>query len=211
VGDVTFTCTATHISQNILITAAHCLPTKNTRDLRLQYRNKKGGFEIRLVKQILVHEDYPKFSNSDLALIKIYGLMPATQKVLPMNFERPKSELFSVLSIGYGITNLVKTSAKDSKGLGVLRAVESRVSGYSMNHDQFYIDMSKGKGINSGDSGGPAIYFVNGEPTVLGIARAVDSRERDHAKIFDVIGYYTALSFHQDWVLKNFSTLDNSF
>jgi hypothetical protein len=109
VGDVTFTCTATHISENILITAAHCLPTKNTKDMRLYYRNQAGGQESRLVKKILLHEDYPKFSRSDLALVKIYGLMPATQKVLPMNFERPKSELFSVLSIGYGITNLVKT------------------------------------------------------------------------------------------------------
>ena len=211
-GNSTFTCTATHISETVLITAAHCFPSKNTRDMRIYYRGRSWSEETRLVKKILIHEDYPKANpKADLAFIKIYGLMPATQKILPLNFERPKADFFSILSIGFGITNFIKTSDRDAKGLGILRAVDSRVAGYSMNFDQFSIDMTKGKGINGGDSGGPGIYFVNSEPTILGIARSVDYHEKGKMKIFDSAGYYTALSFYQDWVLKNFSTIEKSF
>jgi hypothetical protein len=207
----TFYCTATHVSETVLITAAHCLPTKNTKSMRLIYRTHGWAGETRLIKKILIHQDYPKIPKSDLAFIKIYGLMPDTQQILPFNFERPTDDLFKVLSIGYGITNFKKTSDDDIEGLGILRAVESRVTGYSIKRDDFYIDMSKGKGINGGESGGPAIYFVNGAPTILGIARSVDYHTKGKTKIFDSYGYYTALSFHKDWVLKNLSTLDQSF
>lgn len=210
VGNSTFYCTATHVTETILISAAHCFPTKNTKDMRLIYRTHSWSGETRMIKKIVLHQDYPKLPKSDLAFIKIYGLMPETQKILPFNFERPRDDSFKVLSIGFGITNFKKTSDKDSKGLGVLRLVETRVAGYSVKHDDFYIDMSKGKGINGGDSGGPAIYTLNGEPTILGIARSVDYKMVGKTKIFNSYGYYTALSFHKDWVLKTLSTLEQS-
>jgi secreted trypsin-like serine protease len=211
VGKDTFYCTATHVSETILITAAHCLPTKDTKSMKLIYRTHAWAGESRLVKKILIHEDYPRIPKSDLAFIKIYGLKPETQHILPFNFERPTNDSFNILSIGFGITNFKKTSDADGKGLGILRAVESRVTGYSVKLDDFYIDMSKGKGINGGDSGGPAIYMLNGTPTILGIARSVDYHTQGKTKIFDSYGYYTALSYHKDWVLKNFSTLEKSF
>lgn len=211
VGDDTFYCTATHVSETILITAAHCFPTKNTKDMRLIYRSDGWTGQTRMIKKIVAHHDYPKNPKADLAFIKIYGLMPETQKIIPFNFERPTDDSFNVLSIGFGITNFKKTSDKDLKGLGVLRQVETRVAGYSLKRDDFFIDMSKGKGINGGDSGGPAIYMLNGEPTILGIARSVNYTSVGKTRIFNSYGFYTALSFHQDWVLKTFSTLEKSF
>ena len=209
-GPSTSYCTATHISDTVLITAAHCFTSKNVRQMRLVYRTHSWAGESRLIKKVIEHSDYPKDVKSDLALIQIYGLKPNTQRVLSLNFEKPDQDIFNILSIGYGITNTKRTGDNDGKGLGILRAVETKVISYSMKGDDFSISMKSGKGINSGDSGGPGIYFKDGEPTILGIARSVDYHIKGRTRIFDSFGYYTALGYHKPWVLKTLRTLENS-
>lgn len=208
VGNMTYFCTATHVTETVLITAAHCFPSKNTKDMRLVYRAGNWLGDSRLVKKILLHPAYPRVKNADIAYIQIYGLMPDGHKILPLNFERPREDIFNILSIGFGITNFKLTGDEAGSGVGILRAVQTRVTSYSLNRDTFTIDMSKGKGLNGGDSGGPAIYMLNGEPTILGIARSVDFHQRGKTRVFDSVGYYTALSAHKDWALKALSTLE---
>lgn len=204
------TCTATHVTPTILITAAHCFISKNVRDMRLVYRTHAWSGQTRLVKKIVIHDDYPEAVKSDLALIKIYGLKPETQAILPLNYKKPAADGFNILSIGFGITNTKRKGDNDGKGIGILRSVQKRVAGYSISGDDFMISMADGKGINSGDSGGPAIYFTDKGPTILGIARSVDYHISGRTRIFDSFGFYTPISFHKDWVLKNINTLEKS-
>lgn len=208
VGNMTYFCTATHVTETVLITAAHCFPSKNTKDMRLIYRAGNWFGDSRMVKKIVPHPAYPRVKNADIAYIQIYGLMPDGHKILPLNFERPREDIFNILSIGFGITNARLTENEAGSGVGILRAVQTRVTGYSMNRDTFNIDMSKGKGVNGGDSGGPAIYMLNGQPTILGIARSIDFHQRGKTRVFDSVGYYTALSAHKDWVLRTLSTFE---
>ena len=200
-------CTATHVSDTVLLTAAHCFNNANTKNVRVVYRTYGLSLQSRLIKKLVIHEDYKRNEKSDLAFIQIFGLKPNTQRILKMNFSRPKNSSFNLTSIGFGITNAKVSRFNGVRGGGVLRAVTTRVTGYSDNQEDMFIDMTEGKGVNHGDSGGPGIYDVNGEPTILGVARSVDEIKDGSTTYFKTRATYTPLSFHKNWTLKNLNAL----
>lgn len=200
-------CTATQITEHLLLTAAHCFfddAGKLVRNagIRISYTSGSWKSETRTVKRVHIHSDYSKDKNADLAIVKIYGLAPDTQNLLPISFEKPQDPMFHLTSIGYGITNLRKRNDKDQTGLGTLRAVQTFSLGYLDEDRTIVIDQRSGKGINGGDSGGPAIYNLDGKPTVIGVARSVTPRKDGKAIVFDRQGQYTSTFAYKSWIMK---------
>ncbi len=209
-------CTATQITNTLLLTAAHCFfdDTGNlvkSSAIRVAYSSDSWRSHSRTVKSVHLHPDYPgKDSNADLAIVKIYGLAPDSQTLLPVSFEKPQDDMFSLTSIGYGITNLKRFGDNDGQGLGTLRTVQTFSIGYTDQDRSIIITQKSGKGINGGDSGGPAIYSVEGKPTVIGVARSVTPRKEGRARVFDVRGTYTSTYAFKNWIISTI-TAQNEF
>ena len=205
-------CTATHISDDVLLTAAHCFHEKNMK-FTINYTTTSWFFGTsRAVQKIKIHEGYPQNAESDLALVKISENRPSEQKVLALDLSPPTSPTFAILSIGYGITNSQLTVTEgqpfSGDGLETLRVTTDNVVDFDVTRSSFLIDMSTGHGINSGDSGGPAIVLQNGIPQILGVARSVSFDTVGNTRIFDEFGTYTSVPFYQDWIQKELKILE---
>lgn len=147
---------------------------------------------------------------SDLALIKTDA--PAPRGWVPAKLLPPQGKLRrgqGVYLIGYGVTATPRdgveiTSAKDlfdSKKIkndaGTLRTVGSRYN-TTNKLGEFVIGPTIGKGVCSGDSGGPAFVAVrskSGKPLFyqIGVASRSDCRGT---------AWYTDVRAHYDWIAR---------
>jgi len=173
-------CTGTAISQNLVLTAAHCVPPGARYGVFEAGASRRGQ-----PNSVASHERHPLFDvgtalagreTADVALLKLAE--PLTRRVAPAPFATrehfPIGERFIVA--GYGITE------QSAGGFGTLRSailmvVRHAASGALRLADPTTRGEITGLGACSGDSGGPVLEDSGGKLALVGVVSwATDAR-----------------------------------
>ena len=157
-------CTASAISSDVLVTAAHCVPDAAT-DIVVSLHSSvscESGFDSRShiaqVADVVKHPNYSptaktylKASN-DIALVFMKNKLPIKYKIhdiaTPSEIENK-----GLMFLGYGTTGYTKD------GTMILRKTQLPAQSVKVDLENkiVEVDQSQGTGICTGDSGGPAL------------------------------------------------------
>ena len=172
-------CTGTLIDDFVILTAAHCVEDANESNYQVCGgddpfgQNGEGGcYWLNPVESVHEHPNYDSQNiSNDLGIIVLdpdpqYG-SPADQdpnlKPLPFLADDPGDNIYKAgttfTAVGFGIT-------ESGSGDGIKRKV-------GLSIEDVYLDVfeygTSTANTCSGDSGGPAIKSINGDPTVIGV------------------------------------------
>ena len=215
-------CGGTLISNNVIITAAHCNNTDGVHYLqkvRLGHANLNSEVNIDVdIEEIIVHPDFglgPYGHFNDLALIKLRENVNFSNRIYPICLpkeeypeETLKNKKLSILKVaGWGKYN--ETALRTDKLLKLeLNYVNSedcenefidKVPGFILRDTQICARGPENKDSCNGDSGGPLMRLdlSNGKFELIGITsfgtRACDSLTP---------GVYTKISKYLDFIRK---------
>lgn len=205
-------CTATLLSDRVLITAAHCVDGLPASSIRAQFLTSEGclGGQVRplliQVGVVVIHKDFDGTPQSlaDLALLYLEESAPANQQRLALLPENEEPTTKKVLLLGFGIT------AEDKKDSQVLRRIvrdlneDIKIQGRSVLIDQ---TSNKG-GFCRGDSGAPVLTEVRGKTLIMAINSANIGIEAQRECQTMSLGMNAV--YFRNWILKNQSKLENS-
>lgn len=182
-------CSGSLISEELIITAAHCVP-ESLGKYYVIFTQQWAGIKkenIRLITKGLVHPTYKSIQESlkktpgygipksplsiakniaDLAILKFSGGLPVGYR--PVYFLTQSSYLKNnavITLAGFGANQGIT-----KQGLGTLRKTETTIFNNSYSQTEILTDEKKNHGSCNGDSGGPAFVFVNGVYYFWGVA-----------------------------------------
>ena len=194
-------CTASILSDSVLVTAAHCV-SGNATDIVAVFNTDLKGSNL-IVRRVMqtktsdlwaANQDQDT-NEGDIALAQFAGGLPDGFK--PATLLDSVSQLADgqdVLLAGYGITNGVSHA-----GAGLLRSVVTQIKQVAYSETEVLMNQTAGKGACHGDSGGPAYAMVNGSPRLFGVtSRGVDDAANDCTHF----AAYTDILPYLDWVKK---------
>jgi secreted trypsin-like serine protease len=202
-------CTASILSDSILLTAAHCVVSKAS-DLRVIFAvdlEAKDlmvrGVEDYRVSPIWEARQNEMYNTGDIAIVKFVGGLPpgykAAELLTDLNLLADGQK--TVLA-GYGLSNGVEKT-----GLGRLRFVETTIMKRNYSKTEILVDQRQGKGACHGDSGGPAYAKVGGKLLVWGVtSRGVN----DPANDCSVAAAYTSVPYYAAWIERAAQLLNSS-
>lgn len=172
----TETCTGTILSNEIILTAAHCVEFLY-KPLYIVFKVngknvKKRDIRLVDVEGVIRHPDYghrrPE-GEADIALVRFHGGLPAGYKPIKLvneNFSLKRGD--EVIISGYGMDN-----GKEGTGRGILRQAKTTVLG-RRTLTEVTLD-GKNSSVCFGDSGGPAFVKIGGQHVQWGLARSVST------------------------------------
>lgn len=216
-------CTGAFIGEDIVITAAHCVDESGvTYEVALGADATLLGTTAMPVEKIIIHENYRKpvtqenHVEDDIAILKIAGVRPSQVKVLNLLGEALYGDM-PILALGYGRTHWShqKNLSTDTK-TGILRSVVLQAADVDPFKNHFYVDQSSGRGVCSGDSGGPAVVLANEEPYIIGIAKAVAFSPEQHRRFKEqdptidlckTKSIYLNIQYYFPWIFKKLDLL----
>lgn len=224
-----FICTASILSNDILLTAAHCMTGSpsdtvvifdkdaiGTLKAVLQPIMEKNGSlddvpataPLRRVTDFRVSPIWPVKQNDllntgDIAVVKFKGgLAAGFERAAMLTSTESLANGQTVLLSGYGTSDGVKGT-----GSGLLRFVETTIKKVDYTKTEILIEQSLGKGACHGDSGGPAYAVVDGKKYLIGVtSRGVDDLKNDCS----VSAAYTGVAFYAGWVIKAVKEMNTS-
>jgi V8-like Glu-specific endopeptidase len=202
-------CTATPISRNVLITAAHCVHGRNRlrvvfaneincatgTDLQPQTRNVIASrVDEAYDEKVFQQNDVSKLKH-DVALIKIENTIPEGYKVTPLYDGQSPIDNDDLVLVGFG------DPRENAQEMPRLRRITKSLRGSisrTSEPQQLMLDQKDQGGICQGDSGGPQFVRVHGQDRILGVNSAVINA-KDKALCHDsaVIMY---APYFADWV-----------
>ena len=207
-------CTASAISSDVLVTAAHCVPELAT-DIVVSLHSSvscESGFDSRShiakVTDVVAHPDYSTAyksylrASNDIALVFLEKKLPPKYKVhqIATSEESLNKEL---LFLGYGTTGYTKD------GTMILRktSLPSNSVKIDSKNNLVEVDQSAGTGICTGDSGGPALIETNSGKKVLSVNSLVlfDATTADQDKCGRK-AVLTLIHPHLDWIESELAT-----
>lgn len=213
-------CTASALSQRVLLTAAHCVKNLTNEQVYAVMSNNPWNHPLDLeewvtVEKIKIHHDYvgtDENMNHDLALLRLSRDIDIERISKLVDASQAKAGPLSLVSIGYGQTSTLKTPHTNNSQTQttMLHSVLKTIEQYEPLSPLFSVEQDDMKGVCHGDSGGPGFLFdeAKKEFYVLGVTSFVSifSNEqalRDPHNQFNVCigrGNYTNALFYKDWI-----------
>lgn len=200
-------CTATAISKNIVLTAAHCIASGAEATFVSFYTSVscESGYNkkkyVQKVSQIFVHEAYnpnaqPDVMTGDIALVVLEKDIPEGYAIHKIANPDNLAETSNMLLYGYGRTSSDSTPS----GAGFLRKALMGRNEFNVRYadKKIEVNQSAGRGICQGDSGGPSFVDIGKEKQVLGINSYVVGPSE--AKVCDGFSYQTLAFAYIDWI-----------
>lgn len=186
-------CTGTLVSNNVVLTAAHCVeghPQKMVVVFNTNLRAANSS-ELRAATGYIQHPLWRKNdprSHGDLALVKFSGPLPSGYHPVTLaspNFKIAKGE--NVVLAGYGVTD-----GLSNQGAGILRQTETQIEGM-LTQTEIATD-GENHSVCFGDSGGPAFVRENGKLVQLGVASSVSNQACDQTSV------HTDVQAFENWI-----------
>jgi secreted trypsin-like serine protease len=197
-------CTASIISKDMLLTAAHCVDDspKALKVIFLLSLDKLSKDNVQTsVRQVTDFRTNPLWATNqdeekntgDLAVVKFAGGLPdGYSPVGLLNKSADIANTVTVLLAGYGTSDGVAGT-----GAGLLRSVETTVLDASFSASEFLVKQDAGKGACHGDSGGPAFIRIGDRLAVAGLtSRGVN----DPKNQCNVSAAYTSVPHYLTWI-----------
>lgn len=199
-------CTASAVSPQIILTAAHCV-SPQAKEYRLLVPKPDGTTEHYFGRHVIVHPNYKVNRFADLALIALDRKLPKNIKILKI----PKGDLIESLNViraaGFGrITGIQSFDGKT----GLLRTTPLKVLHFNKEASTFRTDQTQGKGVCQGDSGGPGMIDINGDTFVVGVvSKTVIKKLSDGTEDFCAAqGIYVNVQFYaENWIIPTIQKL----
>ena len=157
-------CTASALTNRVLITAAHCFPELTERG-HVEIINSDNTLTQIPMVEYKIHPLYKDDRTTDLAMVLLEHSLPEEAQFVTLPTKSFNQEFTKIRAAGYGVLG---TLANPS-GAGVLRTVELDVIQYDKYDEEMLTDQSQGKGACKGDSGSSALLKVGDENVVIGI------------------------------------------
>lgn len=168
-------CTGSIITQDVILTAAHCVQGGNPANYRIIFGlvvDKTA--EIRKVVAMKYNAKWDKSDQAaeetpdlgDVGIIKIDGALPdGYQPARMLSAKAPLKDGQEVMLAGYGLTDGVSKT-----GEGSLRYAVVKIKNAAFGKSEVLVDQSAGQGACHGDSGGPAYAKdADGKLSLFGI------------------------------------------
>ncbi|HEY8271140.1 MAG TPA: trypsin-like serine protease [Pseudobdellovibrionaceae bacterium] len=181
-------CSATIISDNMLLTAAHCIG-ENEPWVLIHFSGLESAL-TRSASRSLRHEGYQDLQDTtrnDIALVFFEGGLPEgflPMMILPADKDLAVGDELQIAGYGAGgpLGSLAKVSLKVSDFLDTRRLIKFAQTTH--------------RGICHGDSGGPAFKVLNNQLYLAGVA--------SYANEIDCSDYsvYTRATNYIDWILQ---------
>lgn len=206
-------CTSVALTSRVLLTAAHCVSddqdASKTIAITRATLSCESGVDVTRdqikVSKVVRHEGYSATSSylageNDLALVFLSTPLSysyPTYKIADSNLVNSANTLYFW---GFGEVN------HNAGGSGLLRKTEVSGSQYSiLKYDKkVRVDQSYGRGVCSGDSGGPGLVKVNGEYQILGINSYVEGEKE--SEMCKGQGYLVLADSYKDWIQRKLAS-----
>jgi len=225
-------CTGSLIDENIVLTAAHCVPSNEDQArLRVAFSvdpictiEADGKGALRRVEKVVVHPKYNAMtedSDYDLALVRFSGVAPSGH--VPFRLVKKSIELTPSSQIyvaGYGRTTEANVEDPSSPVLKIaqVQVVENAEVSSKNTSDThasvLYFDQRKGQGACQGDSGGPTLLKQGNEIFLIGVISAGDTltaSEMTKENVSCKVGLRTAsVGGQKEWIHTTYKKLINS-
>lgn len=207
-------CTASAISKNILLTAAHCVADLKPEDINVAISSnplkseKLDSSEWIYVEKIEIHPQFkiePTIVN-DVALIKLASNLPV-ERISKLISPDQVTKNMQMILVGFGVTESgeSKMNDRDSNQETLLNYVIKNIN-FNLLDQKINVNQTNQSGICSGDSGSPGFIYdpIRKEFVVLGVASYVFQQKEQAAEIDPCHGtgvYMNVLTFKK-WILE---------
>jgi hypothetical protein len=193
-------CTASALTNRILITAAHCFPD-GVEKAHLQVTNYDGTVTNIPVIEYQNHPLYKDDPKTDLAMFLLQLSLPEDAQFLTLPKKDQNLMLSRLTATGYGSLGTLA----DPSGTGTLRTVTLDVSAYSPSAASIIVDQTQGRGACKGDSGSSAIVERDGMNIVAGIMsqglfKVPDGVDPNTIEKCSFQGRYVNVQTQLDWI-----------
>ncbi len=200
-------CTGTLLSRNVILTAAHCIPS-SLENLWVVASPYEFAVSLRLPVVAALKKrpiDLPASVDFDLALVKFSGKLPKayTPTSFITSFVNPGAPFFLSVA-GYGET------FEKAGDAGELRMGLAFIYNYNPAKDEFRANQTNAMGICQGDSGGPAYLQIGSDYHVLGVAKATYALNLANQTVADGckgISSFSSTIYFQKWIAANLKSL----
>lgn len=225
-------CTGSLISENAILTAAHCVDTITKDDFFIQFGPQlKTQFNVDeyannyAVASIHIHEGFLEHNGNDIAIVKLKRNVDLSKhrpiKLLNNPLDKVKNLEVTVsgystylkramdnLLDAYGLYRQFTYSEifkKDDKGNLVIDLHSKKVSLINESSDKEYSSLRQiNGGICPGDSGGPTTINVKHEHYLTAINTSIARKFLSNYEEFDCeyMALSTNVAFYKSWILK---------
>jgi secreted trypsin-like serine protease len=201
-------CTGGIIGQQMILTAAHCVP-KDLSSMRVvvgETQSHNEALAVTPVAAARIHPLYEAHVNDwdnayDLAVIKTRDPLPARTRHLQLAASYfPVSLIPSVYIIGYGVTGFNKKGEAINEGT-LNAAIAKRAD---RNDDEKFVRLNQREGTGAcvGDSGGPMVVENKEGFIVMGVASTVFNGDLPRSQLCSGDATHISVSFFRHWIMK---------